>query len=489
MRDRCCGFIALFALMLAVSVASVAQPTAFRSATPLPSEAVLTPSTGASNFGYAVSVSGDRALVGALASGHGKAYVYRRDAAGVWVEEAEFEPSDGSGADQFGHGVSLDGDRAIVGAPLHDAAGGNSGAAYVYRRSETNGWVLSQKLIASDAAPNDQFGNSVALSSWRALVLANNGDAAYVFAEAQGTYIEEAILPAPASNGYWSSAALSDSLAVIGSMNYEGHGAAFTFRLLPSHEWVAEDTLIAPSPNSLDLFGFAVALHGDRAVIGAVGNDEGGSESGAVYVFDRNASGEWSSEAVLKRASPRTDARLGFSVAVENNRVLAGAVTAMGQSGEVVLFESSGPGEWHGLATLVGTDVASGDQYGVSVSLDGGRALVGAVLDGAGSAHAFDLSSLVSTQSTPGADVDLAVGPNPARGDVEVFVDLRAPATTSRLDVVDALGRVVETRHFGGVTGQQVVALRTLRLLPGVYTVRLMTDGEAVATTRFVMVR
>ncbi|MEO0558493.1 MAG: T9SS type A sorting domain-containing protein [Bacteroidota bacterium] len=491
MTTRCLTFIGLFALTAALSIAPLAQPTSSRGAEALPSEATLAPSTGASNFGYAVSVSEDRALVGALASGHGKAYVYRRDAAATWVEEAEFVPSDGSGADQFGHGVALNEERALVlvGAPLHDAAGDNSGAAYVYRRSETEGWVLSQKLFASDAAANDQFGNSVALHGWRALVLANNGEAAYVFAEAQGEFIEEAILPAPAAKGYWSSAHLSDSLAIIGAPDYGGHGAAFTYRLLPSHDWVAEDTLMAPSPSSLDAFGWSVALSGERAVIGAIGNDEGAVESGAVYVFDRSPSGVWSLEATLKRAIPQASGRMGFSVAVEANHVLAGAITSRGHSGEVVLFESSGPGEWREAATLVTTATAPGDQYGVSVALDGDRALVGAVLDGQGTAHAFDLSTLVATPQTPDITGELTVGPNPARDAVTVFIARQPASRAAHIEVIDVLGRVVERRQLRTTATELEVSLSTRHIAPGVYTVRLIEGGVNAGTARLVIAR
>ena len=152
MRYRYYAFVGLLTLTVAASISATAQPTASRSAAPLADEAVLAPLSGASGFGYAVSVSGDRALVGALSGGAGKAFVYRRDGVGAWSEEAELEPLDGRSSDQFGHAVSIHGDWALVGAPLHDLAGTNSGAAYLYMRSEANGWLLAQKLMAFESA-------------------------------------------------------------------------------------------------------------------------------------------------------------------------------------------------------------------------------------------------------------------------------------------------------------------------------------------------
>lgn len=126
-------------------------------------------------FGTSVSASGEVTVVGAngtaCASGDycGSAYVYRFNGS-TWVEQGKLTASDAAPDDQFGYSVSVSGDTVVVGAFLKDCAGGQDcGSAYVYR-FDGNGWVDQGKLAASDAAPGDQFGHSVAVSGELAVV-------------------------------------------------------------------------------------------------------------------------------------------------------------------------------------------------------------------------------------------------------------------------------------------------------------------------------
>ena len=76
---------------------------------------------------------------------------------------------------RFGWSVSLAGDTALVGAPLDDDNGTDSGAAYVFVRNGAI-WTEEAKLTASDGAADDQFGFSVSLAGDRALVGAHEDD-------------------------------------------------------------------------------------------------------------------------------------------------------------------------------------------------------------------------------------------------------------------------------------------------------------------------
>jgi len=82
-------------------------------------------------------------------------------------EDAKLLPSDGALSDYFGNSVAVSGDTVVVAAPLDDDQGDRSGSAYVFERP-AGGWsgTLSQaaKLLASDGASGYIFGNSVAVS-------------------------------------------------------------------------------------------------------------------------------------------------------------------------------------------------------------------------------------------------------------------------------------------------------------------------------------
>ena len=85
----------------------------------------------------------------------GSAYIFEFDGSS-WTEVAKLTASDASIGDIFGRSVSISGDRAIVGAYGNDDTGTNSGSAYIYHYNGSN-WVQTTKLTASDAGSDDFF--------------------------------------------------------------------------------------------------------------------------------------------------------------------------------------------------------------------------------------------------------------------------------------------------------------------------------------------
>ena len=123
------------------------------------------------SFGVSVSISGDYVIIGAFADDDngpftGSAYIFKRNAAS-WIEQAKIKASDGATFDQFGLAVSINGDYAIVGA--QGDINGDRGAAYIFKRDDTN-WTQQAALTASDFAPGDLFGSSVSISGDNAIV-------------------------------------------------------------------------------------------------------------------------------------------------------------------------------------------------------------------------------------------------------------------------------------------------------------------------------
>ena len=78
--------------------------------------------------------------------------------------------------EEFAASLDIDGDIAVVGAPLDDELGADAGAAYVYRRNGGQ-WTLETKLLASDGAAGDEFGRGVAVSDGRIVINAAEADA------------------------------------------------------------------------------------------------------------------------------------------------------------------------------------------------------------------------------------------------------------------------------------------------------------------------
>ena len=149
------------------------------------------------NFGGSVALHGNTAIIGAPglfsdSAPPGAAYIFQEDGSGNWSEVAKLAVANGFNDSVFGYSVALDANVAIVGDPGDDDAGSGGGtdpgAAYVYYRDEIAGWQLRHELTASDAAPGDGFGRTVAVSGNTFLVGAqfndDNGSAsgsAYLF--------------------------------------------------------------------------------------------------------------------------------------------------------------------------------------------------------------------------------------------------------------------------------------------------------------------
>ncbi|WP_415407100.1 FG-GAP repeat protein [Sulfurovum sp. CS9] len=363
-------------------------------------------------FGYSVALSGDTAVVGAYGGGvSGSAYVMVETAAG-WVTQAKLIPSDATSGKYFGHSVSLSGDTALVGAYGDDDNGTDSGSAYVFTRTATY-WNQQAKLTASDAAANDEFGYSVALSGDTAVVGAHNKDkgpeaeesgAAYVFTRSGTVWSPLGKLTASDAAGgdyFGYSVALSGDTAVVGAYgdddNGTDSGSAYVFEK-PDPEWgnmTETIKLTASDAAAGNQFGWSVSLSGDTAVVGARYDDDGGAFSGSVYVFFRSGT-IWSQQAKLTATLPAPGDQFGGSVAILSDTALIGA-TGNDDGGSAYVFTRSGTA-WSQQAKLSASDVARDDSFGYSVALSGDTAVVGAY----GNADAGSLSGSAYVFEKPG---------------------------------------------------------------------------------------
>lgn len=113
------------------------------------------------SFGQTLSLSGDRLVVGATRLD--RAFAYRRSA-GSWQHEATFSPSNGNASLDFGRAVAVSGDYAFVGAPGGSPPDGRS--VHVYYRSAGT-WGLVQRISPNGAA---DFGWSLAVDGDRLVV-------------------------------------------------------------------------------------------------------------------------------------------------------------------------------------------------------------------------------------------------------------------------------------------------------------------------------
>ena len=188
-----------------------------------------------------------------------------------WVFQAKLAASDAVGGDWFGYSVSLssDGNIALVGAPYKSS----TGAAYVFTRSGST-WTQQQKLLASDAATDDYFGQTVSISSDGSTVIvgtpgkSSNTGAAYVFTCTESTWTQQAKL-VTSDGAYYDEFGVSVSLSSDGSTAIVGayrkssaRGAAYVFSRSGS-TWTQQAKLAASDGAACERFGYRCILSTD----------------------------------------------------------------------------------------------------------------------------------------------------------------------------------------------------------------------------------
>jgi len=341
--------------------------------------------TGSSRRGCSSSVLGSPpwalSLVLAILSGVA--------VAGECFEKQKLTASDAN-SHRFGSSVSVSGNVAVVGAPTdHCPAGEACGSAYVFRYNGST-WVEEQKLTASNAAARDYFGHSVSLIGNVAIVGAPSdfSGSAYVFRHNGSTWVEEQeFFPseATASAHFGWSVSFSGDVAVVGAYG-DGCaagarcGSAYVYRYNGT-TWVGEQRLTAADAAMNDDFGFSVSLNGNVAVVGAIGDAcNADLACGAAYVFRYNGS-TWAAEQKLTARYAAYNDQFGSSVAVSGDVVLIGAEAddcAIGlDCGSAYIFRYNGT-TWMQRQRLTASDARASASFGLSVSVSGDVAVVGA---------------------------------------------------------------------------------------------------------------
>jgi hypothetical protein len=256
-------------------------------------------------FGRNVAISGNRAVVGAHfhdngdvtnLGNSGAAYVFKFDGTS-WTPEAKLTASDIAAGDNFGFRVSIDGERIAVGAYLNDDVPNNSGAAYIFKFDGTN-WIEETKLTANDAAADDQFGRFVSIDGDRAVIGAHQDDdagsnsgAAYIFKRNGTSWSQEAkLIASDADEGddFGIGVAIDNDSVVVGARSDEGaginSGAAYIFTF-DGTSWSQQAKLTSSDLAAEDQFGRFVSIAGGRVMVGAYLDDDAGTSSGSAYIY------------------------------------------------------------------------------------------------------------------------------------------------------------------------------------------------------------
>jgi outer membrane protein assembly factor BamB len=389
-------------------------------------------------FGYSVSISGNYAIVGAyqeddsVGGASGKSYIFSVSDVYTLTNVEELQVANGlkisadnkllqqsvpggalihkldnpnaygtSASDNFGYSVSISGNYAIVGAYLEDDSGGTgSGKAYIF--NVTTGALVHtlNNPNAYSTSTNDIFGWSVSISGNYAIVGADDEDdsggttsgKAYIFNVTTGALVHTLNNP----NAYSTSAGdffgrpvyISGNYAIVGAYNEDDSGGtqsgkAYIFNVTTGALLWTLNNPNAYDTSGSDQFGYSVSISGNYAIVGAnLEDDSGGTGSGKAYIFNVTTGALVHTLNNPNAYSTSGSDQFGYSVSISGNYAIVCAYieddTGGSSSGKAYIFNvTTGALVWT-LDNPNAYSTSDGDGFGVSVSISGNYAIVGA---------------------------------------------------------------------------------------------------------------
>jgi len=319
--------------------------------------------------GHSIAADGGAIVSGASRVAYagqttGAAFVFEDSGAG-YVQTALLVAPDRTVSDNFGASVAVSGDLVAVGAPAHFEPNGASGAVYVFERDTFGTWAFSAKIAPVDGAFGDDFGALVALAGSRLVVASPRDDSAAT--DAGSIYVFDRVAGA----------------------------------------WVQAAEHFSPDAGPSVQFGFSLDFDGATGIVGSPNSlDAAGMSTGAAYVFDL-ASGPGAFVVKLLASDAARFADVGWSVAVDGDRILVGAPSTL-LSGATYVFRRAGV-IWSEVAKLTSASSAFGSGVGWATASRGGRAIASAPSDqemgfDSGAVYHFDLGSGPEIVTQPADD-------------------------------------------------------------------------------------
>lgn len=266
----------------------------------------------------------------------------------------------------------------------------------------SSAWAATQtrKLTVPDGASRDNFGYSVLLSQGDLFVGAqrrsgDNGALYAYFGDLSGeTAPVEFLPPTGTRNFYGTSVVRQGDTLIIGAQRSaqaaSQGGAAYVYTKDEAGAWTLVQTLTASDAATGDHFSHSMAISGDTLWVGAPRKTvDGKRDAGAVYVFTRGEDGQWVQSASFTSAQPEVSDQFGITVAVWDGHALVGAPGVdLGDQvnvGVVRAFARDEEGNWTQGQDIQAPELSARAAFGTSVAMHAQGAVIGAPVDGVAS--------------------------------------------------------------------------------------------------------
>lgn len=406
----------------------------------------------------------------------GYVYVFNQNNQSI-TQEAYFYPSDALSSDQFGKTVAVFGNFIAVGSPLHDEGFTDSGAVYLYEKVNNN-WVFFQKITASDASTNKQFGSFVKMQGNSLFIVAPNDEnndgigAVYVYIFDQNEWILSQKLTVPNNAGKLGKIEIQGDNLIVSNLTYPfGSSTKFhTFNY--SSNWIFS--------NSTEQFGnleqiiFDFTYDQQRLFISVHELNSGANNlENKVYIYNQ-MNNSWEFDSFI--LANYNNFIIG-NVAVSGDNMLVGFSNYYLQLARKfpVYYYKKIENEWQMQTYFNGEGQSNMDDYlGNSISMFESNVVIGAPYEGiinSGKAYVFDLETLSTTQFDKKSVI---IYPNPTAD--ELHFENRSPFSIENIDIISTLGKVVQSI-------KSTTSSISLQSLPtGLYLIRVQFDNGIIET-------
>jgi len=322
--------------------------------------------TGIARLGWLTRLSGDTLVVGAERAapsiGTGSFfYTYDFDGSG-WVYGQEILPlgPDGSFID-----AAIDGDRLVA---LDD----DSQSIEFFQRSSG---VWSHSATLSTSVPG-LHPTGVALSGDLLLVTSAYEDVLVTLEWNGTTFVETGIvLPDPSNLDYGADVSFDGTRAIVGARSSSNTALGYVYTW--DGTTLTEETQLGAA--AADSAQGSWAIDGTTIAFGTEQYGFGGSETGAVFVFEYDGV-DWNEVALLEAPEPAYAANLGSSMALHGTQLFVGAPKDSGNvytaPGAVHVFKRDVSG-WSWSRKLLAVDEAGVSGWGKAVAYEGRELWVG----------------------------------------------------------------------------------------------------------------
>jgi len=392
-------------------------------------------------------------------------------------------------------GIDIDDDLVIVGAWGYE---GRKGAAFIFEKPE-GGWTdmtETAKLTASDRATDDFFGSSVAVSGEVAVVGAHRDDdkgtdsgSTYIFEKPATGWkdmtqtVKITADDEEAGDYFGFDVAVDENTVVIGAKNNHGRiGAVYVFEKPETGEWssITQKAKFTPSDASINNYlGTSVDISNNVIVAGS------GTSNSNTYVYEKPESG-WTDTTETAKLTPSNSSLEVNSVSISGDVILAGQQYLNSRTGAVYLFQKTGS-SWTDMypetVKITASDEKAESRFGACVAIQGDKILIGAsgtddyTLDN-GSFYFFKYQNPTFIKDNLTED-NISVYPNPANNYLKIDI---ANNDVSGIDIYNITGQKVLSQNKTGNSGTVNIS----SLPKGSYLLKIKTTDNKTGIVKFI---